>query len=175
MANVIGRFGLIYILILAICFFLSFIILEDSPDNYKIGEIVGYSIMLLASITIFFAIKEFKEKHNNGQLGFIQGLKIGTLVSIMGGVGFGVYNWIYLNWLNPNFTTEYMAYSEQQIKSSGLPEKEINTQLAELAQYSDLFQSDLFNVLLMFTTVFIIGLLFTLVSSAALKTPNNNQ
>lgn len=172
MVSVIGRFGLIYVLILASCFYLSFVVLEDTPENYDIGEIVGYSIMLLASITIFFAIKEFKEKHNNGQLGFLDGLKIGTMLSTIGGIGFGVYNWIYLTWLNPNFTTEYMAYSEQQIRSSGLSEQEINTQLAELAQYSELIQSDWFNVFLMFMTVFIIGLLFTLVSAAALKTPN---
>jgi hypothetical protein len=171
MTRIIGKFGLIYILILASCFYLSFIILEDSPENYSIGEVIGYSIMLIASLTIFFAIKEFKERHNNGHLSFLQGLKIGSLISTIGGIGFGIYNWVYLNWLNPNFTAEYMAYSEQKIRNSDLSEQQIATQLAELAQYSDLMQSDLFNIVLMFATVFIIGLLFTLVSAAALKNP----
>lgn len=170
MTSTIKRYGVFYILILLFGFVLSYLILGDSQENYDKSEIVGYSIMLLASVTVFLAIKEYKTKQNNGNLSFIQGFKIGISVSAIGGLGFGLYNWVYINWLNPNFLSDYMAYSEQQIRDSGLSEAQINQQLAELAEYSDLIQHQGFNVLLMFATVFLIGLLFTVVSALALKT-----
>lgn len=165
------RYGLVYGLALGMGFFVSHLLLGNSPDNFAKGEVIGYSVMIISSLAVVFAIKDYKETRNNGQLGFLTGFSIGAAVSAIAGLLFGVYNMIYLRVLNPEFTAVYIQYSEEQILNSGAEQSVIDTQLEELARYGDLMSNDYLQSALMFLTVFLIGLLFSLVSAAAMRTP----
>jgi hypothetical protein len=76
--------------------------------------------------------------------------------------------------INPTFTATYIQYSEQKINSSGLEAKIIEQQLAKLADYAELVSNNFTQSMLMFASVFVIGLLFCVVSAWALRTPQNN-
>ena len=171
MFHVMIRYGLLYGIALGIGFFGSYLILGDTPDSFKTSEVVGYSVMLVSSIAVIFGIKEYKEKHQNGQLTFLQGFGIGSAISAIAGFIFGLYNLVYLRWLNPEFTQVYLAHSEEQIRSRGLNEEELQRQLAELASYAELISNEFMQALLMFITVFAIGVLFAAVSAAAMRKP----
>jgi hypothetical protein len=125
--------------------------------------------MLVSAIAVIYGIKDFKQQ-NNGELSFINGAKVGTGISAIAGLMFGAYMMVYLRWLNPEFTQSYMTYMEQQIKQSGATNAVISQQLEELQAYSDFMSNDWLQSLVMFATVFLIGLLITLVSSLAMKT-----
>ena len=169
MTNSIVRFGLLYGAALGIGFFVSHLILGTDPNNFSSGEIVGYSVMIISSIAVIFGIKEYKDQHNNGQLRFLVGLGIGLGITTIASTLFAIYNWVYLEFINPDFTTVYLEYSEQQILNSGLSADVIEAQLAELAYFGDMMSSNYLQSMLMFVTVFIIGLLFSLVSAALMK------
>lgn len=81
-----------------------------------------------------------------------------------------MYNWVYLEFINPDFTTVYLEYSEQKTLNSGHSADVIEQQLAELAYFGDMMSSNYLQSMLMFVTVFIIGLLFSLTSAAVMKT-----
>lgn len=165
------RFGLIYGLALGIGFYVSHLVLGTNADNFTKGEIVGYSVMIISSLAVVMGIKEYKQKRAPAPLGFMGALGVGLGISLIAANMFALYNWLYLEFINPTFTATYIQYSEQQILSSGLELIVIEQQLEELAHYADLMSNNFTQSMLMFATVFIIGLLFSLVSALALRTP----
>lgn len=164
------RFGFLYGLALVISFYLSHLLLGTSPDNFTKGEIVGYSVMIISSLAVVMGIKEFKRNIAPAPLGFIVGFNVGLGISLIAASIFAAYNWVYLEFINPEFTTTYIQYSEQQIRDSDLDPLSIEQQLEELARYSELMSSNLTQSAVMFATVFIIGLLFSVVSAIAFRT-----
>lgn len=168
MIKYINKFGLIFAAALFSGFFIAHILLGDSPDNYAKSETVGYGIMIFSAFSVMLAIREYRLKQ--GYLYFSQGIQIGAGVSAIGGLGFALYNWIYLTWINPDFVMEYVEYHRQIILSSTETQTVKDKQLADLSAYSELVSQQWFNLSLMFITVFIIGLLFTLLSAAMFRT-----
>ncbi|GAC16094.1 DUF4199 domain-containing protein [Aliiglaciecola lipolytica] len=169
MKTYIIRYGVIYGLVLLIGFFISYLILGTAPENFAKSEVIGYSVMILSSISIYFATKQYKQSLGGKPMRFFQGLKIGSGVSMIGGLFFGLYNWVYIRWLQPDFLNQYLAYSEQQIRQSGAEQAVIERQLGELATYSELLQNEFLYLLIMFMTVFVIGMAFSIVTAATLK------
>ena len=127
--------------------------------------------MIISSLAVVMGIKEYKQKRAPAPLGFMGALGVGLGISLIAANMFALYNWLYLEFINPTFTATYIQYSEQQILSSGLEPIVIEQQLEELAHYADLMSNNFTQSMLMFATVFIIGLLFSLVSALALRTP----
>lgn len=169
MKTYILKYGLIYGLALTIGFYLSYLIIGNSSDNYTKSEIVGYSVMILSSLSIFFATRAYKDATSTKQMTFWNGAQIGGSVSFIGAFMFAVYNWLFVNVLEPDFIATYIQYTEQQIRSSGESLETINLQLQELNEYAQMMESEWFYLFVMFMTVFMIGLFFTLASSAILR------
>ena len=165
------RFGLLYGLALVIGFYASHLALGTSPDSFSVFEIVGYSVMLISSLAVIMGIKDFKQKRLPAPLGFMGALGVGLGISLIAAHIFALYNWFYLVFINPTFTATYIQYSEQKINSSGLDPRIIEQQLAKLADYADLMSNNFTQSMVMFVTVFVIGLLFSVVSAVALRTP----
>ena len=165
------RFGLLYGLALVIGFYASHLVLGTTPDNFSISEIVGDSVMLISSLAVIMGIKDYKQKRLPAPLGFMGALGVGLGISLIAAHIFALYNWFYLVFINPTFTATYIQYSEQQINSSGLEPRVIEQQLTKLADYADLISNNFTQSMVMFATVFVIGLLFSVVSALALRTP----
>ncbi len=168
MKNITIRYGLYYAAALCAGFIASYLVLGTDEENYSLSEVVGYSIMLVCSLVIVFAVKAAK-RHSGNQINFARGLGIGLGVTVIGSLFFAIYNWVYVVWLHPEFLAEYMAYSKTQILNSGLSQTVIDEQLAELAAYSDMMSNPLMMAAIMFVTIFMIGLLFSLVAAAAFR------
>ena len=114
------RFGLLHGLALVIGFYASHLVLGTSPDNFTVGEIVGYSVMIISSLAVVMGIIDYKHKRAPAPLGFMGALGVGLGISLIAAHVFALYNWFYLVFINPTFTTTYQQYSEQKIRSSGL-------------------------------------------------------
>ena len=168
MQNITLRYGLYYSALLCLGFVISYLIFGTATENYSKSEVLGYSIMLFASVVILFAVRSAKQKSND-QLSFGKGLSVGLGVSAIGSLAFAAYNWVYVKWLHPEFISEYMAYQKQLVLNSGLSESVIEQQLTELAAYSDIMDNPFMMAAIMFVTVFAIGVLFSLVAAVAFR------
>lgn len=72
------RFDLLYGLALVIGFYISHLVVGTRPDNFTLGEIVGFSVMLISSLAVIMGIKDFKQKRFPAPLGFMGGLGVGS-------------------------------------------------------------------------------------------------
>jgi hypothetical protein len=55
------RFGSLYGLALVIGFYAPLLALGTTPDNFTMGEIVGYTVMFISSLAIIMGIKDYKQ------------------------------------------------------------------------------------------------------------------
>ncbi|WP_121665933.1 DUF4199 domain-containing protein [Mesonia aquimarina] len=136
--------------------------------SYSVQEIVGYATMLASLSFIFFGIKHFRDHVNNGEVSFGKALLIGLGIAVLAGVGIGIADFIYTSEINPDFMTEYMDYSLANLKET-LPPEEFQLQKEKLEAEAEMMGSPFMMAFIMFATVFVIGLIISLLSALILQ------
>jgi hypothetical protein len=132
------------------------------PLGYTASEIFGYLSMILSLSMIFFAIRHFRAQHGNGTVSFGQGFRIGILITLITSVIFFVYTVVYFAIWGDSF--KVWAYEHFKATMSSEQYQEFLTQMQQPFYNSPAFQG-----LVMFLTVFFIGLIISLISATALK------
>ena len=159
------RFGLYGVFVLLALFVISW---ATYGENYKTQEIVTWTGIVLSVIFVYFGMKYYRDKQNGGALGFGEGLKLGVLIVLFPAIGFGLYNVIYILWLDPQFLDKYYAYEVNQARAS-VPAAELNERLKEIQDMREMFASPAVQFIVMFFSVFVIGLIVTIISTLILK------
>ncbi len=166
MKKTVFRFGLYGSITICILFLISWFVLDDLP--YFSQEVLGYISMVLSLGFVFFGIKQYRDKENDGKISFKKALLIGILISLITALAFGILDVFYTEVLNPEFMTEYYNHSVETLKAS-LPADEFEAKLAEMESQKELFSNPLFSFALMAMTVFVIGFIISLLSALVLQ------
>lgn len=140
-------------------------VLGTDPDNYRMGEVIGYSAIVLSMLLIFIAVNEYKKSSPAQLIGFGNIFLIGLGISCIAGVMFGIYNWVFVTYLSPEFMDQYFAYYIENIKNSGAPPSEITQQITQLETEKEFFMNPLVSSAVMFFTVFGIGFIVSIISA----------
>lgn len=159
-----GLYGTLAIVVLSAIHF--FFILPNA--SYNTSEIAGYLTMFLSMIFVFLGIRHYRDQVNGGYLSFGQGLKTGALISVVPAVAFGIFDTLYTQVINPSWMQSYHDHYVEELKKTTPPEK-LGTALKELESQTAMFNNPVILFLLMVVTVFIIGLIVTIISAVALK------
>lgn len=139
--------------------------------DFSSQEIIGYASMIVSLSFVYFGIKHFRDSENNGTITLGTALLIGILISLLTALAFGTLDVIYVKYINPDFMTEYYDVTLAQMKES-LSAEEFELKRAELESQKELFSSAWMNFLIMSTTVFIIGLIISIISAVILQRKN---
>ncbi|TQV81433.1 DUF4199 domain-containing protein [Aliikangiella coralliicola] len=161
------KYGLISGGVIVLIPVLGSMIIGTGPESYRMGEIIGYSTMILSLLVIFMAVNEYKKNHPDESISAKQIMLIGCGVSAIAGLMFGIYNWIYVTFLVPDFMDQYFNYYIETIRNGGGTQQEIDTQIADLQQQKEMFMNPLVSFFVMFVTVFAIGFIISIVSALA--------
>ena len=158
-------------IILAVVFFIPFVIFKGEAlyNFFLVGEIIGYSTMLLSMLFVFFGIRSYRDTELSGSITFGQAILTGILISFIASIIFGIFTIVLYEVVAPDLGNEMLEFYRRSIIESGKSKEIIDGQLAELNAQAGLFNSSLFNGFLMFTTVFLIGFVIALISSFILK------
>lgn len=165
MQNNIIKYGLIAGGVIVLIPVVAGLIMGYEPDTFKMGEIIGYSTMILSLLLIFLAVNDYQKTHPDEVVTFGKILLIGLGISAIAGIMFGIYNVVHVLYIDPEFMEKYYSYYVDQIRNSGAPAAEIDQKIAQLESEKDLFMSPTINFFLMFITVFVIGVVVSLVSA----------
>lgn len=166
MKNTVIRYGLWSVFSIFALFTISWLLLKDL--SYDTQEVYGYASIVASLLFVFFGIKHFRDKENQGILNFGKGLLVGILITLFASVAFGLYNVIYVEYLDPNFMTDYYNRSVEQV-SKTLSGAELQEKLKEMESQKVMFSNPIMNFLLMAFTVFFIGLIISIISSLILQ------
>jgi len=166
MKNTVIKYGIYGLLTAGILFFLA--LTFGKTLDYSTQEIIGYATMVASLSFVFFGIKHFRDKENNGLVSFGKALIIGLLISVFAGIGFGVMDYIYTTQINPDFATEYLNKTLETMKSS-LSAEEFEIKKSELTMQMENYGGSGFMALIMFTSVVIIGFIISLISALILQ------
>jgi hypothetical protein len=161
-------FGCIAGLIVSSIMFVSMLMYKKNPE-FEGGMIVGYASMLIAFTFIFVGIKNFRDKYNDGIITFGKAFKIGLFIALIAST-FYVVTWVIeFHYFIPDFMDLYTKKIISQAKASGLPQLELDKQIAEMAKYKEMYKNPLFMVLLTYMEILPVGILVAIISSLILK------
>jgi hypothetical protein len=166
MKKIVFRFGLYSAITIIALFSLKFMIL-GLDGNWTAQEIAGYASMVIALLFVFFGIKQYRDRINHGTLTFGKGLKVGILIALIASTAFGLFDIIYIYFINPEFFDKYFGFQMTQMQQR-LPPAEFETWKKQMESMREVIQNPVVNFFLMFATVLIIGLIITVVSSLIL-------
>ncbi|MDF1697271.1 MAG: DUF4199 domain-containing protein [Saprospiraceae bacterium] len=137
------------------------------PDDFKRGEVIGYTSILLSMIFIVIGMKQLK-LNNGGVLSYWNAVKTGILITLFPAVAFGLYNLLYTYVIDPDFLTKYADYSLAS-RGAGKTGEELEMIKQAVLEEQKMFESPVIQFVLMFLTVFIIGAVVSLISAFFVK------
>ena len=162
MKKTIIKNGLIATAILVAVNLVSLVVFGTDPENYGIGEIVGYATIVCSLILVFIGIRELEFSGLNNS--FLKRMLVGSGISVFPAVAFGLYNVIYVKWIDPEFMETYTQYSLDKMQAELSPE-EFEIAKAQTMEQMAMFDNLFFQFFIMFMTVFIIGLIISLLAA----------
>lgn len=165
------KFGLLAGIIMAVIFFLPFVIFkgQDLYNFFLVGEIIGYSTMILSMLFVFFGIRSYRDVELGGVISFGKAFVTGLSITLVASVIFGLFTIALYTIISPNLGNEMIEFYKRSIMESGQPQQIIDKQIAEMESNRGLYNNAAFNGFLMFATVFLIGAVVALISSFILK------
>lgn len=169
MKKMVLRYGLYATLVTVGIPLVLFIFMDEgSRSNYKLGEIIGYSTILLSMVFVFLGIKKHRDENKGGVISFGEALLVGSLIAAIPSIAFGLYNWFYIEVLDPGFLEKYYRYYLEQAQAS-MSADEFEAEKVKIEAQKEAFKSPFVQFGVMFMTVFVIGFIVSLISSIVLK------
>lgn len=142
--------------------------LTSKTTSYAIQEVIGYAGIVVSLLFVYFGIRQYRDKVNGGTLSFGQGLKVGLLIVLIPALLFGLFDILYTTFIDPDFLENYYNTHLANIKAQ-LPAAEFEAEAKKLEQQKEIFGNSFFQFGLMFLTVFMIGIIITVISALVLK------
>lgn len=158
--NTTVRLGLIAALLLCVTMFAPYFIFGPRTELMKIGEVVGYTSMLLCLTATWFAMR--REQARRGPLRFGQAFGVGVGVSAVAAVLFGLATWGFYAFAGDALPEALLAYYADQIRAGGAAPDAMARQLQELESMRGFFFNRPLQGAVMAATVFVIGVIESL-------------
>jgi hypothetical protein len=158
-----GGFSVIFMVL----FFIGEMLIFAQKKDFKVQEIFGWVGIFISTMFIFFGIRYYRDRVNDGILSFGKGLKVGLLILLLPSLAFGVFNVIYVM-LNPDFMETYYNYQVAQLRDS-LPASEATLKIQAMEKEKEMWMSPAVQFFGMFLSVFAVGLIVTVISTLVLR------
>lgn len=152
MKKIVITFGLISGLIIATLMLLSISFTQELQD-YDLAQLVGFGSMILALSTIFFAIKAYRDKHNNGTIKFGKAFLLGLYITLIASAVHTVSWSFYMSFGKGKEVMEsYFEAQVEQLKSKGLSEDELQKELEKAESDKQFYMNPWFHYPIVFLT-----------------------
>jgi hypothetical protein len=164
-------FGSISGLIIAATGGISGALCYNNPE-FQGNMWVGYGSMLLAFSLIFVAIKNYRDKYNEGMISFGKAFRIGLYIVLITSTVYVLIWLIELYAFFPDFMTKYVAHILNDAKAHGATDVELKQKAAGMAGYVKMYQNPLGVIVLTYMEILPVGLVIALIAALILKRKN---
>ena len=157
-ASVALKYGLLFGLVGVV--FQAILMVTNLGDNRWLSSL-GFVILIVG---IVLAMKSYKEQ-NLGYMSYGQGLGIGALLSGVYGFCTGLFSWIYMEFVDPEYMGRMMEKQRVQMLEQGLSDEQVDAGMA----MAENFQGPLVTVGGAAIVTLIFGFFLSLIISAIIK------
>ena len=166
MKKIVLTYGIIGGIIVAAMMWLT---LGSGEHDFDNGMWIGYTTMVIALSTIFFAIKAYRDKHLAGSIKFGKAFVLGLLITLVAST-FYVASWLVLSATSDqDFMTEYYEHEKQKLESGDLAPEEVEAKLQEMRDFQELYKNPAVKIGFTYMEILPVGLLISLLCAALLK------
>ena len=138
-------------------------------EHFDHGMIYGYTMMIMAFAFIFVAVKNYRDKFNNGAVSFGKAFLIGLYITLIAST-FYVVTWLIdFYYFIPDFMEDYTACVMEKLKAGGASAAELQEKTTEMASFKEMYKNPFFNAAVTYIEILPVGLLISLISAAILK------
>ncbi|MEL7005490.1 MAG: DUF4199 domain-containing protein [Bacteroidota bacterium] len=163
MKKIVLIFGVIAGLITGGMFYLN-IPEPGETMSFEGGAIIGYVTMIIALSSIFFAVKQYRDKYNGGSIKFGKAFLIGLYITLIASVIYVLLWEVYYNAYASDFGDQYVEYLKKQMIESGKSEADISVEMAEMEKSMESYKNNRgVRFAFTFIEIFPVGLIISLI------------
>jgi|ERR1041384_2983056 protein-S-isoprenylcysteine O-methyltransferase Ste14 len=168
MKKIVLTFGLISGVIMS-ALMTAVIVFAHQTDPGR-GMLIGYTIMVLSFLLVFFGIRSYRENVGNGYISFGRALAVGFLIMLISCVCYVITWEVVYHKFMPDFGEKYLAQSIERVRASGKSPQEIESEIENMRSMMQLYNSNiLFNIAFTLLEPLPPGLVMTLISALILR------
>ena len=167
MKKIVLTFGIIAGVILSVFMVATIPFVDRIGFDY--GMVIGYTIMVLAFLLVFFGIRSYRENVGGGQISFGRAFSVGILIVLIASVMY-VVTWeiLYYNFI-PDFADKYTAHLLEKSRAAGASPEQLAAEQEKMNSMKWMLSNPLINGAVTFLEPLPVGLVFTLLSAAILR------
>ena len=169
MKKIVITFGLVSGGVLAAVMAVTAPLCMNGTLHFDNSEVIGYSAMVLAFLSVFFGIRAYRQDVGGGVISFGKAFKVGILITLISSAIYVIAWEIISHAFLPDFADKYVAHVIDKLRASGASAANVAAEQAKMARFKELYANPFFNVGMTFMEVFPVGLIVTLVSAAILR------
>lgn len=140
--------------------------------NFEYGMVIGYATMLLALSAVFVGIKQYRDRELGGVIRFWPAFGMGVGMTVIAGVLY-VAAWEASQAITGgDFMAAYSSFVIEQARAKGESAAAIAKLTAEMAEFKVQYANPWFRLPMVFSEIFPVGVLVSLVSAALLRRPD---
>jgi hypothetical protein len=162
----VSQIGLKYGLIIGLVFIVYGMILQFLNLDMQTMTYFNYLIYAFLIAVIIMAHKAFKEG-GDGFMSIGQGIGIGTLISLVGGVLSGIFSFIYLKFIDDSMLQKSMDYQIEQWEAKGISDDQIEQMSAMTAKFMTPAMAAGISIIFLVIFGFILALIISLFTKKA--------
>jgi hypothetical protein len=167
MKKTVWRYGLYAGLAELVLFVAIWLLIYVTHISHEVQGNISWANLLLPLVFVYFGIRYYRDRVNNGYISFLGAVKLGLLIVIIPAVSFAIIESVYVLAINPNFYRDISLYDIEQYRKT-LPPAQFALKVKEINEQVALDNNPLFNFVLMVLTVGALGVLATLASALLL-------
>jgi amino acid transporter len=169
MKRTITTFGLISGAIVSALMVISMSLTRHNHTSSAYGMVVGYASMLLAFCLIYVAVKNYRDKHLDGNISFGKAFMIGLGVALIASVCYTISWIIFYKGFYPDFIEEMTRNELNAMRKSGKSAAEIAAATTDMEKWTTAYKTwpGLIGMTLM--EILPVGILVSVISALILK------
>lgn len=129
------------------------------------GQYTGYVRYVLLAAGVFIGVRDTRDGERNGSISFWPAVWVGIRISFVAAAIITISELIYIQFVNPGFTDDYIAFAVAKLKAANATVEEINNILAQ----SEAWRSTLWQIIFYMGETMALGIIFSIIAGAILK------
>lgn len=143
--------------------------LGSGEHDFDNGMWIGYTTMVIALSTIFFAVKTYRDKHLDGSITFGKAFLMGLCITLIASTMY-VASWMVLSATSKqDFMEQYYEHEKTKLESSALSAEQVEARLQEMRDFQELYKNPAVKIGFTYVEILPVGLLISLLCAAILR------